>query len=174
MAAKPCLSDLIVMRNVRLIPNLATRFSQRVHQLLQRLALKLADALAGQPQVFADFPQGHGVVTVEAKPHANDGRLAIFERAQELEDAIEIVRLDQLDFGTLYCGRRSSTSSSAGPSSSRFSECGVRLLTRIALATMPSFFFESRSALPTSSSVGSTAQAVRPERTWLASISKAG
>ncbi len=45
------------------------------------------------------------------------------------------------------------------PSSSGPSGRGVRLLTLIALATIPTFFFESRSALPISSGVG-----VRPSR----------
>ena len=85
---------MVIRRIEHSIPDLSACFSQGVHELLEGLAFELTDALAGQAQVLADLAQGHGVVAVEPKPHANHGGLAILERSHVLEDAIEVIGLD--------------------------------------------------------------------------------
>jgi hypothetical protein len=91
-------------------------FAQVAHELLQRLVFELADALAGEAEVLADFAQGHGLVGVEAEPHANDGGLAVVQVVDVLEDAVEVVGLDELVFGALdaVVGQESSRCAASG------------------------------------------------------------
>src|SRR4051812_16716765 len=67
-----------------------------VHQLLEGLVLELADALAGQAEVLADLAEGHRLERLEAEPHADHRGLAVLERLQAAEDAVEVVGLDHL------------------------------------------------------------------------------
>src|SRR4051812_6043346 len=58
------------------------------HELVQRLALELADPLAGQAEVLADLAQGHRHVRLEAEPHPDHAGLAVVELVDPAEDAV--------------------------------------------------------------------------------------
>ena len=50
------------------VAELAAGIAQRGHQLQERLALELADALAGQAEVLAHLAEGHRHIRIEAEP----------------------------------------------------------------------------------------------------------
>jgi len=59
-AATHRVEDLATAVLPRSVTGLAVHSIEPVHELLQRLVLELADSLARQPQVLADFAKGHG------------------------------------------------------------------------------------------------------------------
>src|SRR5581483_11296849 len=63
-----------------------TRVAAGVAQLRHRPRLDLADALAGEVEVLADFLEGAGLAAVEAEAEAEDLALALVEGAEELGD----------------------------------------------------------------------------------------
>src|SRR5204863_165742 len=53
-------------------------------ELLQRLALDLADPLAGQPEALADLLERPRLLVVEPEPHPQDRRLPLVHLLQQL------------------------------------------------------------------------------------------
>src|SRR4051812_48492943 len=56
---------------------------QTLAELAQRLALDLADALAGQAEALADLLERLGLLVVQAEAHAQHRRLALVHLVEE-------------------------------------------------------------------------------------------
>src|SRR5262245_24149136 len=60
-------------------------------ELVQRLALDLADALAGQAEALADLLERLRLLVVQAEAHPQHGRLALVHLVEQVEDVVQLV-----------------------------------------------------------------------------------
>src|SRR4030095_7013707 len=63
----------------------------RVAELSESFVFDLADALAGETDLLADFLEGHRVAAAQAVTKAQDFRLALVDAAEQAAELLQLV-----------------------------------------------------------------------------------